>query len=383
MSLRQQNLGSIIKPGFNPLGPQTTQIVQYLPYLLGWGSNSVGELGLGNRTKYSSPKQVGSLTDWASLSPNGVYFVVKNDGTLWSKGQNGNGQLGLGNTTWYSSPKQVGALTNWLSVAGDYFALGVKTNGTLWAWGNNNYGQLGNGNVTKYSSPIQVGALTTWVSVSAWGAASFAIKSDGTLWAWGSNSSGKLGLGNNTNYSSPKQVGALTTWSSVNTSYQYGAGWTAAIKTDGTLWTWGNGASKGNLGLGNQTDYSSPKQVGALTNWAKVRCGGVHTLAITTVGTLLAWGANYNGCLGLNNQTYYSSPKQVGALTNWSKIAAGDGQYSVAIKTDGTLWTWGRNNQGQLGSGTTTYRSSPVQVGSLTTWYAIAAGDGSVTALLY
>ena len=137
----------------------------------------------------------------------------------------------------------------------------------MWSWGRNDIGQLGLGNLTNYSSPVQVGALTGWLTTASGGYANtLAIKTNGTLWSWGANSPfGALGLGNITNYSSPKQVGSLTTWLLVAVGGYTGA----AIKTDGTLWTWGNGNS-GRLGLGNTTNYSSPIQVGSLTTWLDV-----------------------------------------------------------------------------------------------------------------
>ena len=146
---------------------------------------------------------------------------------------------------------------------------------------------------------------------------SLAIKTDGTLWTWGRNSSGELGLGNGTYYSSPMQVGALTNWVSVVGS-QY---WSMAIKSDGTLWGWGQNGN-GQLGLGNNTSYSSPKQVGVLTNWANVSLGQIHTLALKTDGTLWSWGYNYQGSLGLGfTGGAISSPVQVGGLTNWSSVS--------------------------------------------------------------
>jgi len=166
MSMRWQ--AAIVKPGFNPLAAPTPS---YTYYLYEWGQNNFGQLGLNNRTNYSSPKQVGSLTTWLNLSA-GYYHALasKTDGTLWTWGRNSLGQLGLGNTTNYSSPKQVGSLTNWSSVFGsNYFTFGIKTDGTLWTWGQNSQGQLGLGNTTNYSSPKQVGALTNW-STAAVGA---------------------------------------------------------------------------------------------------------------------------------------------------------------------------------------------------------------------
>ena len=139
------------------------------------------------------------------------------------------------------------------------------------------------------------------------------------------------------------------------------------------LWSWGRN-NYGLLGVGDTIDRSSPVQVGALGNWSTVSGGVYHNLSIKTDGTLWAWGRNYLGFLGLGETTARSSPVQVGALTNWSKIATGGGLHSLAITTDGYLWTWGYNGFGQLGLGNTTSISSPVQIGYLTTWSSISAG---------
>lgn len=237
--------------------------------LWAWGKNDFGMLGLGNTTYFSSPKQVGALTDWLSISTCYVISAaVKTNGTLWTWGRNQVGQLGLGNLTNYSSPKQVGALTNWLSVScGYYNTLAIKANGTIWSWGRNNAGQLGLGNTTNYSSPKQIGALADWASVYMFASSALAVKSNGTLWAWGVNNQGQLGLGNTVSYSSPKQVGLLTDWRVLSPTLNSQG--ISAVKTNGTLWTWGQN-SQGQLGLGNTAVYSSPKQVGSLTTWKKV-----------------------------------------------------------------------------------------------------------------
>lgn len=356
----------INKPGFNPLGAQTSTT---LYNLYSWGNNTYGQLGLSNTTAYSSPKQVGALTDWLTIAGSRYFSAaVKTDGTLWTWGRNNYGQLGHNNTTSYSSPKQVGALTAWASLGlGSDFMLAIKTDGTLWSWGRNQDGALGLGNTTQYNSPKQVGALTNWSKVTAADSSTLAIKTDGTLWSWGYNLGyGQLGLGNKISYSSPKQVGALTNWLFVSA----GSIFTSAIKTDGTLWTWGGNAG-GELGLGNLTYYSSPKQVGALTTWLNI-ASGYCSLATKTDGTLWSWGSNLLGILGLGNTTYYSSPKQIGALTTWLKVHTRQGIISsFAIKTDGTLWSWGQNSSGQLGLGNTTNYSSPKQVGS-STWNVIS-----------
>jgi alpha-tubulin suppressor-like RCC1 family protein len=116
-----------------------------------------------------------------------------------------------------------------------------------------------------------------------------------------------------------------------------------------------------------------------LTDWAQISSGFASvTAAIKTNGTLWAWGRNNNGQLALGDVTNRDSPVQVGALTNWAKVVAASG----AIKTDGTLWAWGQNYAGGLGDNTTANKSSPVQVGSLTTWLQVSAGRTNNTLAL-
>lgn len=379
MSIRQYNLGSIVKPGFNPLVQGTPS---YTYYLDSWGNNRYGQLGLGNLTYRSSPNQVGSLTNWLVISAS-AYSVtaIKTDGTLWAWGQNNNGKLGLGNITNYSSPKQVGALTNWATIStGFSHCAAVKTDGTLWTWGRNQAGALGIINTTNYSSPKQVGALTNWLRTAANGYTGFtlAIKTDGTLWSWGGNNYGQQGRGNTAQTESPNQVGALTNWSTVVASQ---GNFIIATKADGTLWSWGRNVD-GVLGLGNRTYYSSPKQVGALSTWLKVATGYCFVVSVKTDGTLWTWGRSGSGQLGLANTTSYSSPKQVGSLTSWLNIAAGY-YFTISSKTDGTSWAWGDNGSGQLGLGNRTNYSSPKQVGSLTNWGAVSCTAYSSFALAY
>ncbi len=369
--------------------------------LWSWGSNSNGQLGLGNTNNRSSPVQVGALTTWSNVFGGTMCsFATKTDGTLWAWGYNSVGQLGLGNTTNRSSPVQVGTLTDWSDVkisSRGNSTLAVKSNGTLWGWGQGYRGVLGLGNSTSRSSPVQVGALTSWAEVSVGRGNALAVKTDGTLWSWGDNPQGQLGQGNTTRRSSPVQVGALTNWSKVAASPAA----CLATKTDGTLWAWGRN-TVGQLGQGNTTNRSSPVQVGTLTNWSKIAGAGSRYVggnpfayevyiygffsSIKTDGTLWSWGSNGTGELGLGNTTNRSSPVQVGALTDWSKLSINsDMIYQTAnntalIKTDGTLWIWGSNQTGAwaTGSTSTTRRSSPVQVLSGTSgwdWVSVISSN--------
>ena len=336
-----------------------------LQELYSWGNNSYGRLGLGDTVSRSSPVQVGALTNWALVSGGSNHAVaVKTDGTMWTWGYNFHGQLGQSNTINRSSPVQVGALTNWATVSGasggSCFA--VKTDGTLWSWGRNNLGQLGLNNIVNYSSPKQVGILTTWSKVFGGNYFCHAIKTDGTLWAWGSNSTGAIGDNSTVNSSSPVQVGALTNWNMASGAN----GFCVAVKTDGTLWAWGTNSS-GQLGQNDTVNRSSPVQVGALTGWsfARPRLNGSTAAAVKTNGTLWTWGNNFSGTLGQGDTVNRSSPVQVGSLTDWQTVNSGT--FCIATKTDKTLWGWG-SNSGQLGLNDNVGRSSPVQIGALSIW---------------
>jgi alpha-tubulin suppressor-like RCC1 family protein len=338
--------------------------------LYNWGTNGRGQLGQNNTDSCSSPTQVGVLTDWLEINRGDAFTVnTKTNYTLWAWGYNElYGNLGLGDTVSRSSPVQVGALTNWLvASSGNNNTVSIKTDGTLWSWGYNNRGQLGQNNLIARSSPVQIGSTANWLKISARKDSVFSIKTDGTLWAWGFNSNGQLGQNNTTYaYSSPVQVGALTNWAKVSAAGDF----TSAVKTDGTLWLWGRN-NYGQLGRNDKISLSSPAQVGALTTWLDVSSNVYHTIALKTDGTLWSWGVNNDGQLGQNNRVYLSSPVQVGALTTWASISSGN-TFSMAIKNDKTLWSWGANASGQLGLGDVIRRSSPVQIGALATWTKVA-----------
>ena len=292
---------------------------------------------------------------------------------LFSWGSNNQGQLGQNNTTQYSSPVQIPG-TTWSSVSGRNNTFAIKTDGTLWSWGYNSAGRLGQNNTSPCSSPIQIPG-TTWRSISSGSYHALATKTDGTLWAWGFGGgglgAGQLGQNNTTSYSSPVQIPG-TTWSSAVSSDFY---MSVATKTDRTLWVWG---SNWNGQLGNSYSYasligaSSPIQIPG-TTWNLISAGRGHTLATKTDGTLWAWGGNVQGQLGLNDTTVYSSPRQIPGTT-WSFINVADSNFTFATKNDGTLWAWGVNIFGNLGQNNLTDRSSPVQIPG-TTWNNIGSGS--------
>ena len=206
-----------------------------------------------------------------------------------------------------------------------------------------------------------------------------AIKTDNTLWVWGRNSSGMLGLNQTgaTYYSSPVQIPG-TTWTSI--SEQNWDSW-GAVKTDGTLYLWGNN-SNGILGDNSTASKSSPIQVPG-TTWSKTTGANTQRWAIKTDGTLWGWGRNEVGQLGQNSVIHRSSPVQVPGTT-WKDIASTVTGAVTAVKTDGTMWSWGNSDFGSSGRNVTSNPnrvSSPVQIGSNNNWDLIAAGYGNFGAI--
>jgi len=351
------------------------------------GENWLGELGQNDRIQRSSPTQVGSDTTWSSLIGVDAGYNgggLKSDGTLWVMGSSGNGMLGLnqgpGNSR--SSPTQIPGTTWDNACAGGNDSrgmLGVKTDGTLWVWGGNEYGSLGQNNLTGYSSPVQVPG-TTWKWASYAGEDYIlAVKTNGELYSWGHNQAGALGINATGKRSSPCQIPG-TTWAFADGNR---AGTSIATRTDGTLWAWGYNA-KGELAQNNNAGspgngISSPVQIPG-TSWSydhgsKIAAGYQRLFAIRTDGTLWSWGQNEEGQLGLNDVVYRSSPTQIPGTT-WTTISQ-VGDAVAATKTDGTLWTWGDNSAGALMQNSNVHRSSPVQIAG--TWNTGQRGVSSCT----
>ena len=349
-----------------------------------FGDNNSGCFGNNNETDSSgndslpgmTPIEAFQSTDITKFGQiNGSYYSIvginAENKTLWAVGANDYGMLGVNDKTERSSPVQVPGTTWRSTYTGRTVVLATKTDGTLWTWGRGTEGQLGHGDTSNISSPVQVGSGTDWASgarsfSSAPTNSAFAIKTDGTLWAMGYNNKGQLGQNNTTQYNSPRQIPG-TTWSKVDARPEH----SFAIKTDGTLWSWGYNAY-GKLGLSNTTSYSSPVQIPG-TTWRSI---DRHTQgynadsawATKTDGTMWAWGYNSQGELGQNNRTVYSSPKQIPGTT-WSAAVSAHSQAMFAVKTDGTLWGLGNFLLKKADNSTNWNKfSSPVQIGSGTSW---------------
>ena len=356
------------------------------PTLFGWGGNTSGQLGDNTGTNRSTPVTTfAGGTNWKSVAGGFAHTsAIKTDGTLWTWGVNGYGQLGNFSNTNRSTPVTTFAGGNdWKQVAcGGFHTAAIKTDGSLWTWGFNSYGQLGNFSNTNRSTPVTTFAGgTDWKQVAVGGARTAAIKTDGTLWTWGLNSSSQLGVNDGAIRSTPVTTFAGgTNWKSVSCGSEH----TAAIKTDGTLWIWGQG-TLGQLGNFAATTRSTPVTTfSGGTDWKQVASGLQHTAAIKTDGSLWTWGANGSGQLGINDSTNRSTPVTTFAGgTDWKQVACGQ-QYTAAIKTDGTLWIWGLGTSGQLGNFAATTRSTPVTTfAGGNNWKSVTAGGSHTIAIKY
>lgn len=332
-----------------------------------WGQLGTGEVGW-DKSK-SSPVQTITGGNWKYVSAGhfNTSSAIKSDGSLWLWGINYDGQLGDNSIIHKSSPIQtVAGGTDWaqVSMGGDHTAA-IKTNGELWLWGTGSLGQLGDGTFIAKSSPVQtVAGGTDWLQVACGVTHTAAIKTDGTLWTWGVNNVGQLADNTTVNKNSPVQtVSGGTDWKQVSC----GDSSIAAIKTDGTLWTWG-WDKYGQLGTNlPDVDKSSPVQtISGGNDWKQVSHGVYHVVAIKTDSTLWGWGKDDYGQLGDESIVNKSSPVQtVSGGNDWAQADGGQ-RHTAAIKTDGTLWGCGYDGYGQLGADINwTVRiavSSPIQI---------------------
>ncbi|HEY0406156.1 MAG TPA: S8 family serine peptidase [Pyrinomonadaceae bacterium] len=307
----------------------------------------------------------------------GHSLAVKTDGTVLAWGTNNNSQLGDNTRTDRLVPVRVQGLTGASALTGGYaHSVALRSNGTVWTWGNNQYGQLGDGTNTTRKTPVQVGGLNNITAIAAGSSHTLALRADGTVWAWGNNQNGQLGDGSNVQRATPVQVSGLTGVVSIAAGINH----SLAVRTDGTVWTWG-GNESGQLGDGTLTASAVPLQASGLTGVVSVACGGVnyqppssYSLALRSDGTVWAWGDNRSGQLGDGNFNGRRLPAQVSGLNGVNAISAGQ-SHALALRSDGTVWGWGSNSSGQLGTGSSSFGpSTPVQVLWLTGITAIACG---------
>lgn len=319
---------------------------------------------------------------------------VATDASLWCWGSSESGQIGDGNRIDRVAVTPIGT-AQWTDIsAGDDHTCGVQTDGSLWCWGDNFFGQVGVAGTVVIDTPRQVGAAGEWNSVESGFRSTCGIKSDGSLWCWGENQVGQLGLGTVVNpVVAPTQVGSAQ-WKVIALGSAHACG----IQVDDSLWCWGSniaGSVLGDPSLGDPSDFlrvsPTPSKIGTAT-WkylsagvadpTRESIGTAHTCGIQTDDTLWCWGPNYEGEVGTNALFGQDVPALVMTpAATWIDIATGS-RHTCGIQSDGSLWCWGQNVRGQLGLDSTVGGVTlPVQVGNSTNWASVSAGGQRTNAI--
>ncbi|MDR9392094.1 MAG: hypothetical protein RI554_08720, partial [Trueperaceae bacterium] len=353
-----------------------------------WGHNEYGQLGNGTTVASTTPVSVTDVAE-RGVRITGVAagtnhsVALDEHGTIWTWGKNEYGQLGTGTNVDSTTPVSVTDLpspdTPMTHVAaGPFRTFALDRDGHLWAWGYGPNGSVGTGTPGTYIfTPVSLtdgtwpGPGVSITDVAAGGSFSLALDATGTVWAWGANKGGQLGTGGAYGESLAKvSVTDLAAAGARITRIAAGHEHALALDADGTVWTWGTGY-RGQLGNGETAIRTTPV---SLTDWpggpvriTDVAAGRVHSLALDVQGRLWAWGYNDDGQLGDGTTVQRTTPVRVsvtdasGAGVSITDLAAGT-YHSLARDRDGHLWTWGRNDKGQRGDGTTAPSSVPRRV---------------------
>jgi alpha-tubulin suppressor-like RCC1 family protein len=336
--------------------------------LYSWGYNNAGQLGDGTGTDDHSPEMITlapGVTPTAISAGTYDSLAIGSDGNLYAWGYNNAGQLGDGTTTDQHSPEMITlapGVTPTAISAGAFHSLAIGSDGRLYAWGSNDQGELGDGTTTEHDSPevITLAAGVTPTAIAAGYYHSLVIGSDGNLYAWGYNEIGQLGDGTTTEQDSPEVITLASgvTPTAISAVYYH----SMAIGSDGNLYAWGDNIN-GQLGDGTTTHRASPERITLASGVtpSKISAGGLSSLAIGSDGNLYAWGENGNGQLGDGTTTGRASPERItlaSGVTPTAEISAGY-DHNLDVGSDGNLYAWGQNNAGQLGDGTTTDQHSP------------------------
>jgi alpha-tubulin suppressor-like RCC1 family protein len=338
--------------------------------LFSWGSGSDYRLGLGDDLDRTIPsKTIFPDKQWISIAAGEYHFhAVDSEGNLWGIGDGG---IGTGDQFNRSMPTIIQESCDWQSVfsgPSSSSTLGIKQDGSLWGWGSNYYGQLGLGNTVDVLVPTLIDDENQWVRAAVGPGFVFAIKSDGTLWAAGRNSpqyEGDLEFEFIDDSGEDKyfltQVGNESDWIDVS-AYDH----IFALKQNGSLWAWGRN-SYGQLGIESEENFISVvdrEQVSGIWNSAAVGLSS-QSIGVKSNGTLWAWGSNENGQLGLsiyeNDLERSNFPLQIGEENDWSNVKAAENSY--ARKSNNKLWSWGkRSSSGALGIGAEFRAFKPIAV---------------------
>jgi alpha-tubulin suppressor-like RCC1 family protein len=368
-------LGLSIEVSMVSAGHGHTCVLTILGGVKCWGDNSYGQLGDGTNNMSSTPVDVAGLSSGvSSVSVGNIHTCARMiTGGIKCWGWNGNGQLGDGTKTDRNTPVDVVGLSSGVSaVSAGAGHTCVLTVGGVQCWGGNGYGQLGDGTINESSTPVDVLGLSSGIRmVSTGGNHTCALTASGGDKCWGENSYGQLGNGTNAWSTTPVDaVGLSSGISAISAGYYH----TCAVTTTGGARCWG-GNFDGQLGDGTTTNRSTPVDVAGLSGGvAAVSAGTFHTCGVTTAGEAKCWGGNDYGQLGDGTTTGGSTPVDAVGLSGEVSLVSAGVSHTCAVKNGGVK-CWGNNDYGQLGDGTTTSHSLPGDVAGLSSGMAwVSAG---------
>lgn len=313
--------------------------------LWGWGDNFTGNVGDGTTIARNTPVKVLLNISATAIAAGPLSsFAIGSDSYLYVWGNNDQNQLGVNNLNSTPWPTKTLLTPASITSGGNLFSVEALLDGSVYSFGLNLYGELGHGVISTNTTPNPnsggvVPSLSNITVVSSGSCHTIALRSDGTVWSWGCNSSGQLGDGTTTDRETPAQISGLSNVTAIAAGGEY----SIAIRNDGTVWTWGYNAAQTVI----------PTQLPGIVSAKAAAVGGDgntthHAFILKTDGTVWAWGNNSDGAIGDGTTTTRTTPVQVLS----GVISIGTGAYhSLAIKSDGSVWTWGTNTSGELGLG--------------------------------
>ncbi|XP_015113813.1 E3 ubiquitin-protein ligase HERC2 [Diachasma alloeum] len=345
--------------------------------IYGWGHNHRGQLGGLEGAKVKLPSPCESLSALRPVQLAGgeqTLFAVTADGKIYATGYGAVGRLGIGGTDSVMVPTLLESIQHVfikkIAVnSGGKHCLALSSEGHVYSWGEGDDGKLGHGNRMSYDRPKLVEALlgTEIVDIACGGHHSAAVSGAGLLYTWGKGRYGRLGHGDSDDQTKPKIVAALQDYKAVDVACGSGDAQTLCVTDDDNVWSWGDG-DYGKLGRGGSDGCKTPMKIESLAGLGvvKVECGSQFSVALTRSGAVYTWGKGDYHRLGHGTDDHVRRPRKVAALQGKKIISIATGSlHCVACSDKGEVFTWGDNDEGQLGDGTTSALQRPRLVHAL------------------